>query len=84
MAYSYRSRKSLVAHHKKHPGFCGDCGVKRGFALDEVIAHNTQHHIAQYPFICEECGESFRRNQQFKHHHASVHGRDQCKCCGVR
>lgn len=32
------------------------------------MEHNRQFHIHERPFICELCGESFSRNQQFQVH----------------
>lgn len=32
------------------------------------MAHNRQFHIIERPIICEICGESFTRNQQYQVH----------------
>lgn len=76
---SFRKRKTLIIHSRTHPGFCSDCGEKRGFSVEEIIAHQTKRHIAEFPHICKQCGDSFARNQQFQFHMAS-HGRDESKC----
>ncbi|XP_063707595.1 uncharacterized protein LOC134836307 [Culicoides brevitarsis] len=65
---SYRSRKSLMLHFQHHPGLCPDCGVQIGFSPAEIVEHNRQFHIKERPIICEECGESFTRNQQYQVH----------------
>lgn len=32
------------------------------------MEHNRQFHIKERPIICEQCGESFTRNQQYQVH----------------
>lgn len=38
------------------------------FFFKEIVAHNRQFHINERPIICEICGESFTRNQQYQVH----------------
>uniref|UniRef100_A0A182JMW0 C2H2-type domain-containing protein n=1 Tax=Anopheles atroparvus TaxID=41427 RepID=A0A182JMW0_ANOAO len=64
---SYRKRKSLVIHFNHHPGFCPDCGKQRGVTSDEIVEHNRIYHKNR-PHICEHCGETFTRNQQYQIH----------------
>ncbi|XP_055532587.1 uncharacterized protein LOC129722826 [Wyeomyia smithii] len=64
---SYRKRKSLVIHFSHHPGFCPDCGKQRGVTSEEIIEHNRVYHKNR-PHICEHCGETFTRNQQYQVH----------------
>lgn len=78
MYCSYRKRKSLIIHYKKHCDYCYDCGDKRGSTPSEIVAHNRAKHILDYPFVCEICGESFSRSQQFDAH-AITHTRPPLK-----
>ncbi|XP_062544422.1 uncharacterized protein LOC134211521 isoform X3 [Armigeres subalbatus] len=64
---SYRKRKSLVIHFSNHPGFCPDCGKQRGVSSEDIIEHNRIYHKNR-PHICEHCGETFTRNQQYQVH----------------
>uniref|UniRef100_A0A182KCE6 C2H2-type domain-containing protein n=1 Tax=Anopheles christyi TaxID=43041 RepID=A0A182KCE6_9DIPT len=64
---SYRKRKSLVIHFSHHPGFCPDCGKQRGVTSEEIVEHNRIYHKNR-PHICEHCGETFTRNQQYQIH----------------
>ncbi|XP_049546811.1 uncharacterized protein LOC125957851 [Anopheles darlingi] len=64
---SYRKRKSLVVHFSHHPGFCPDCGKQRGVTSEEIVEHNRIYHKNR-PHICEHCGETFTRNQQYQIH----------------
>ncbi|KFB46887.1 zinc finger protein [Anopheles sinensis] len=64
---SYRKRKSLVIHFNLHPGYCPDCGKQRGVTSDEIVEHNRIYHKNR-PHICEHCGETFTRNQQYQIH----------------
>lgn len=32
------------------------------------MTHNRTVHINEHPFVCEECGENFSRNQQYQTH----------------
>ncbi|KAH8258288.1 hypothetical protein KR038_009275 [Drosophila bunnanda] len=85
---SYRKRKSLLDHYKMHPGFCHDCGQPNGNTLAEVILHNRTMHVKEFPFVCETCGESYSRKQQF-HAHVESHNKKEIKTfpcgeCGVK
>lgn len=65
----YRKKKSLMCHSQHHhPGQCPLCGLYYGLTASEKGEHNKMHHFKEHPFICEECGESFKRNQQFQRH----------------
>ncbi|KAL5287404.1 hypothetical protein ACFFRR_008361 [Megaselia abdita] len=75
---SYRKRKSLIDHYKQHPGYCHDCGQPSGHSLEEIIAHNRSVHSKEFPFVCETCGESYSRRQQF-HAHVEAHNKKEFK-----
>lgn len=65
----YRKKKSLMCHsHQHHPGWCPLCGKYYGCTPPEMAEHNREFHIKDHPYICEECGECFKRNQQFQVH----------------
>ncbi|KAL9699214.1 hypothetical protein quinque_002655 [Culex quinquefasciatus] len=57
----------LLCDKSHHPGFCPDCGKQRGATSLEIIEHNKIHHKNR-PHICEHCGETFSRNQQYQVH----------------
>ncbi|SPP74841.1 uncharacterized protein LOC117592227 isoform X2 [Drosophila guanche] len=85
---SYRKRKSLLDHYKMHPGFCHDCGQPNGNTLEEIIHHNRTMHVKEFPFVCETCGESYSRKQQF-HAHVDSHSKKDfktfpCGECGLK
>ncbi|XP_017484055.1 PREDICTED: LOW QUALITY PROTEIN: uncharacterized protein LOC108372799, partial [Rhagoletis zephyria] len=75
---SYRKRKSLLDHYKIHPGFCHDCGQPNGTSLEEIIHHNRTIHAKEFPFVCDTCGESYSRRQQF-HAHVESHSKKEFK-----
>ncbi|XP_049317305.1 uncharacterized protein LOC105229188 isoform X1 [Bactrocera dorsalis] len=75
---SYRKRKSLLDHYKIHPGFCHDCGQPNGTSLEEIIHHNRTVHAKEFPFVCDTCGESYSRRQQF-HAHVESHSKKEFK-----
>lgn len=65
----YRKKKSLMCHsHQHHPGWCPLCGQYYGCTPPEMAEHNREFHIKDHPYICAECGECFKRNQQFQVH----------------
>ncbi|KAI8036841.1 hypothetical protein M5D96_010151 [Drosophila gunungcola] len=85
---SYRKRKSLLDHYKMHPGYCHDCGQRNGNTLEEIIHHNRTMHVKEFPFVCETCGESYSRKQQF-HAHVESHNKKEIKTfpcgeCGLK
>ncbi|GAB0094245.1 hypothetical protein DMENIID0001_095060 [Sergentomyia squamirostris] len=65
----YKKRQNLIDHYAtKHRGFCPDCGEEVGEGVREKLLHNSTQHIDEYPYICDICGESMSRNQQFQIH----------------
>lgn len=46
--------------------------------LQEIIAHNRSVHSKEFPFVCETCGESYSRRQQF-HAHVEAHNKKEFK-----
>ncbi|XP_055690715.1 zinc finger protein 517-like isoform X1 [Lutzomyia longipalpis] len=72
---SYKRRQNVVDHYAaKHRGFCPDCGDEIGLNAQGKVHHNRSKHLEEYPFVCEICGESMSRNQQYQNHIA-VHSR---------
>ncbi|XP_055708099.1 zinc finger protein 98-like [Phlebotomus papatasi] len=65
----YKRRQNVVDHFTvKHPGFCPDCGDEIGFDPQTKVNHNKSKHLDEYPYVCDICGESMSRNQQYQAH----------------
>ncbi|XP_059620047.1 zinc finger and BTB domain-containing protein 41-like [Phlebotomus argentipes] len=65
----YKKRQNIVDHYAaKHRGFCADCGEELGVEATAKIYHNRTKHLEEFPFVCDICGESMSRNQQFQAH----------------
>lgn len=75
-------------HYKFHPGFCFDCGQPNGTTIEDRVQHNRDHHSKQYPYVCEKCGDSMSRNQQYlahvKTHDKEPDIKSECKRCGEK
>lgn len=87
-ARSYLKRKTLAVHYKFHPGFCYDCGQPNGSTIEERCQHNRLNHSKQYPYVCDKCGDSMSRNQQYlshmKTHDKEPVSRSECLRCGEK
>lgn len=88
MSNSYNKRKTLAVHYKFHPGYCFDCGENYGTTIEDRVVHNRQYHSKQYPHVCETCGDSMSRNQQYlahiKTHEKEPIIKQSCKRCGEK
>jgi KRAB domain-containing zinc finger protein len=46
-----------------------------------MVDHNRKEHSTEFPFICQQCGHNFGRNQQYKIHVLKRHGNESGDTC---
>ncbi|KAK3927932.1 Zinc finger protein 569 [Frankliniella fusca] len=84
--------RALLAHARSaHPLAppptvpCPDCG--KGFRSPRDMAEHRRLHTGEKPFICAECGMTFKRSQNLEHHTKGMHTNERnfvCPECGKR
>jgi len=87
---SFRLRQLLAAHSVTHtgarPAACRFPGCEKRFGQTSTRNYHERTHSDVRPYVCSECGQSYKQPTIFKTHVATVHGNGerphQCTQCG--
>lgn len=74
-SYTVKTKNNLRRHLLKHDGgvlCCQECGYQAAH-VSFMEEHVSTKHRHEYNFVCEECGQSFKRRSSLTLHKSKIH-----------